>query len=134
MGRTPGSGKPKGYKHKGTLEKDEMRRRFRARVSERFLGLIDAQLDAATGVSHLLAQGPDGKWIQVTDPEVMLACLNGEGFYKITAQNPNVNALKDIFDRVMDKPKEALELTGKDGEPIEVQLVQRLAGARKRVA
>jgi hypothetical protein len=113
-------GPEKGTKYRKTLEKEQMRQRFRARVSARLDPLIDAELDAALGVTHLLAQGPDGKWLQVTDPAIMVAVLNGDGFYKITAQNPNVYALKDIFDRTMDKPTESVEVSGKDGEPIEL--------------
>jgi hypothetical protein len=121
-GKRKGAGAPKGTKHPTTLAKEEMRRVFRERVSVRFQELIDAQFDAAKGVSHMMAKDKAGKWLQVTDPETMVKCLNsGESFYKITAQNPNVFALKDIFDRVMDQAVKGVELTGKDGEPLQVK-------------
>jgi hypothetical protein len=118
-GKRPGAGRPVGSKDKRTLEKIEMDRQFRQRVSERFHELIDAQFDAAKGVSHMMAKDKAGKWTQVTDPKVMARCLDsGESFYKITAQNPNVFALKDIFDRMMGMPVKAVEVTGKDGAAI----------------
>lgn len=114
-------GPKRGVKYTKTLEKLEMERLFRQRVSERFAELIDAQFDAAKGVSHMMAKGRDGKWIEVTDAGLMLKCLNsGESFYKITAHNPNVFALKDIFDRMMGMPVKAVELTGKDGDPLRI--------------
>jgi len=84
--------------------------------------VLEAQLDTAKGVQHMMAKdSKTGQWIQVTDPAVMLACLNsGESFYKIVAQNPNVQAQKDIFDRLMDQPARQIDIAGPDGAPLEI--------------
>lgn len=118
-GRRPGAGKPKGYKHEKTLDKLEMLNLFRQRVKQEFGPLLDAQMAAAQGVSHMMARDKSGKWIQVTDPEIMAKVLNsGETFYKIHAQNPDVRALKDIFDRLWGTPTQSVEVSGKDGDPL----------------
>ena len=112
-------GRPKGSLAIETLDKMEMLRQFRARVSQEFGPLMDAQMAAAKGVSHMMARDKSGKWIQVTDPEIMAKVLNsGETFYKIHAQNPDVRALKDIFDRLWGTPTQSVEVSGKDGDPL----------------
>ena len=46
-----------------------------------------------------MARDRDGTWTEVTDPVIMAKVLNsGETFYRIYARNPDVKALKDIFD------------------------------------
>ena len=48
-----------------------------------------------------MAKDKDGTWKEVTDPTVMARCLNsGESFYRLTARNPDVRALVNLFDRL----------------------------------
>ncbi len=118
VGRPKGTpktgGMQKGYKAPHTLEKLEMQRLFRERISAQFGPLADALIDKAKGVHHIMARSKDGKWMEVTTPEAMEAALNmGEGYYKIYANDPDVNALRDVLDRVMGKADQALEITVK---------------------
>ena len=87
------------------------------------------QRSAEAGVSHLMARDPDGTWTEVTDPVIMAKVLNsGETFYRIYARNPDVKALKDIFDRVFGTPNQQVDMTLHG----ELDLVARLARARQR--
>lgn len=66
---------------------------------------------------------PDGT---ITDKEVMdsivLAAL-------AKARKGDVPAIKEVFDRYYGKQTEKLEVTGKDGQPLEVQHSERLRDA-----
>ncbi len=113
---------PKGKVTAKVAERLELLHIYRTRVAPKLLELVESQMQAAQGVSHLMAKDRDGKFIQVTDPVMMARVLNsGETFYRIHAQNPDVRALKDIFDRLMGMPTQALELTGAEGQPLEVK-------------
>jgi len=121
-GRRPGAGAKRGSKQKGSIEKAELLNQFRARVAAEFEPLLSALFAAAKGVTHLVVREKSGKWTRVTDPNMMLRCLeSGEPFNRITTQNADVRALKDIFDRMFGSPTQAVEVTGSEGEPIEVR-------------
>ncbi len=115
-------GPKKGAKYK-TLEKEEFRKLYREELQRHLPELVRAQLAVARGVHHMRAKDPKtGQWVEVTDAALIDRCLAaGESFYDIYAQNPNVQALKDIFDRLMDQPARALEVSGKDGTPLVVK-------------
>jgi hypothetical protein len=116
-------------RHQATLEREELLRQFHARVAEDFGPLLDALFGAARGVSHLMARDRDGTWTEVTDPAIMAKVLNsGEMFYRLYARNPDVKALKDIFDRLFGTPTKQVEMTLHG----ELDLVERLARARQR--
>ena len=121
-GRRPGAGAKRGSKQKGSLERAELLRQFRDRVAAEFEPLLSALFASAQGVTHMMVRDKTGKWTRVTDPVLMLRCLEtGETVYRITSQNPDVRALKDIFDRVFGSPTQAVEVTGTDGQPMEVR-------------
>jgi len=60
------------------------------------------------------------------------ARVNGrnETYYRIYARNPDVKALKDLFDRLFGTPTRQVDMT-LHGD-LEVDLVERLARARQR--
>ena len=121
-GRRAGAGAKRGSKQHGSLEKAELLRQFRERVAAEFEPLLSALFASAQGVTHMIVRDKSGKWTPVTDPALMLRCLEtGETVYQITTQNPNVRALKDIFDRVFGSPTQAVEVTGAEGQPMEVR-------------
>jgi hypothetical protein len=100
-GKRPGSGPKKGAIYKKTLEKQEHERQLRARIAQDVDEFYDALKLAATGVCHMMARDKDGTWKQVVDPAVMARCLNsGESFYQLSARNPDVRALINLFDRL----------------------------------
>ena len=116
MARIPGSGKPKGYKHEKTKEREIHNEMMRAALAEDFPDLYQALMQAAKGITHLMAREKDGTWKEVTDPKVMARVLNsGESFYRLTARNPDVNALRDCFNRLCGMPvapKQQVEVSG----------------------
>src|SRR5215831_16075349 len=100
-GQRNGSGSKKGSVYKKTLEKQEHERQLRARIAADVDEFYDALKLSATGVTHLMAKDKDGTWKEVTDPAVMARCLNsGESFYRLSARNPDVRALINLFDRL----------------------------------
>ena len=100
-GHRPGAGRPKGTKDPHTLEKQEYELQLRARIACDVDAYYDALKQAATGVTHMMAKDKDGTWKEVTDPAVMARRLNSdESFYRLTARNPDVRALINLFDRL----------------------------------
>src|SRR6516162_7345979 len=74
---------------------------MRARIARDVDAYYEAMKQAATGVTHMMAKDKDGMWKEVTDPAVMARCLNsGESFYQLSARNPDVRALVNLFDRL----------------------------------
>jgi hypothetical protein len=91
----------RGAVYKKTLEKQEQERQLRARIAEDVDEYYAALKLAAVGVVHMMARDEDGKWKEITDPAVMARCLNsGESFYRLSARNPDVRALVNLFDRL----------------------------------
>ena len=120
-GRRPGAGAKKGSKQTASLQKAELLKLFRDRVAAEFEPLLAALFTSAQGVAHMMVY-QNGKWTRVTDPVLMRQCLeSGETAYRIVTQNPDVRALKDIFDRAFGSPTQAVELTGAEGQPMEVR-------------
>ena len=74
---------------------------MRARIARDVDAYYEAMKQAATGVTHMTAKDKDGTWKEVTDPAVMARRLNSdESFYRLTARNPDVRALINLFDRL----------------------------------
>jgi hypothetical protein len=100
-GLRPGAGRPKGSKDPHTLEKQEYELQLRARIAQDVDEFYNALKLAAVGITHMMAKNRDGMWQEVTDPAVMARCLNsGESFYQLSARNPDVRALINLFDRL----------------------------------
>src|ERR1700686_3455260 len=110
-GKRVGAGAKKGQPQKRTVEKLELERQFRERIAARVLPLADALLREAEGVEHMQAKDRHGQWTSVTDPALMTRVLNsGESFYRISAKDPDVRAIKECLDRLFGQPKQHLEL------------------------
>jgi hypothetical protein len=57
-GARPGAGRPKGRKLLKTLEKEQAREYVRQMVTARLESLLEAQLDNAEGIRHLMMRDP----------------------------------------------------------------------------
>lgn len=111
-GRRPGAGAKKGSIQKRTLEKRELAKILHERFAAEFNSFVDAYFGKSRGVYHMMARDRDGTWTRVTDPDAMQRVLNsGETFYRIHAQDPDARALKDLFDRHLGLPVQAVETT-----------------------
>jgi hypothetical protein len=124
-GKRAGAGKPKGYKHQTTLEREEARKRLRERVIAEMEPLLSAQIANAKGISHFFLRHPRTKQFQrIEDPQQIAAALNRgeEGkSYWIFTKDPSIQAFTDLMNRTFDKPKEHVEVTGADGGPVMYQ-------------
>ena len=111
-GRPLGSTIANGSKvYKPTREKGELLSLWRQKVSEHFEELVQAQLAAARGVTHMQARDKAGRWQTVTDPAVMTERLNaGAECYRLTAVAPSAPVLQQVMDRLFGSPKQSIDL------------------------
>ena len=92
-------------------EKTELLAAWKQAVSKRFDRLVEAQLTAAEGVTHMQARDAQGKWQTVVDSDVMSEKLDaGEDAYRLSAIAPSAPILKDILDRMFGQAKQSLDL------------------------
>lgn len=92
-------------------EKAELLASWKQAVSKRFDRIVEAQLTAAEGVTHMQARDSQGKWQTVVDPDVMNEKLDaGEQVYRLSAIAPSAPILKDIMDRLFGQARQSLDL------------------------
>jgi hypothetical protein len=92
-------------------EKQELLAAWKMAVSKRFDRLVEAQLTAAEGVTHMQARDAQGKWQTIVDPELMAEKLEqGEQAYRLSAIAPSAPILKDIMDRMFGQARQSLDL------------------------
>jgi hypothetical protein len=92
-------------------EKAALLSAWKEAVSKRFDRLVEAQLSAAEGITHMQARDDKGRWQQVTDPAVMAEKLTEGGeAYRLSAIAPSAPILKDILDRMFGQAKQSLDL------------------------
>jgi hypothetical protein len=92
-------------------EKAALLAAWKEAVSKRFDRLVEAQLTAAEGITHMQARDEKGRWQQVTDPIVMAEKLTqGADAYRLSAIAPSAPILKDILDRMFGQAKQSLDL------------------------
>lgn len=112
-GKRPGAGAPKGCKHQKPREKAEVREVIRQRLTAHADVFVDALVSRAKGVRYFVTRNKKtGKYEIVTNPEQVVSALNGEDentgeFY---TDKPDVSAIREALDRMIDRPKEQ-ELT-----------------------
>lgn len=128
-GKRAGAGKPKGQKHKTTLEKLRVAEAFNQRVMAKADALFNAQLVLAVGSMKVFrvdeSEAENGKkkreHVHVTDQEEIKRLLdehdgmNGvvDGvYYYFTDVLPDNRAIDSMLNRALGKPKETLEHAG----------------------
>ena len=124
-GKRPGAGKPKGFKHQRTLEKEAARKFLQERVIAQLEPLIEAQIEHAQGVSHFFLRDPkSGQFERITDEKAIETALNSgdEGrYYWIFTKDPSIQAFTDLMNRTFGKPAEHVEVSGADGSPLVIR-------------
>ena len=110
-GRRAGSGGKRGAIYAPTRRKQALQAQWQAAVALRFDALIEAQLRAAIGTSVVFAT-VDGIWTHFPDPDaaILARVQAGEQALRLTTVAPNHALLKQIFDRLLGRPREALEV------------------------
>lgn len=117
-----------------TLAKDAARELTRQLVTDAIPELVSAQLAHAQGIKYLVVRAKQGgKFLRVTEAmaKAREALTDDEEIIEVWEKDPSVQAFTDLMNRAIDKPKEQeqeIKLTG------EVQLVERLMSARKRLS
>jgi hypothetical protein len=88
-----------------------LRAEWQAAVALRFGGLIEAQLRAAMGASAVVAK-IDDMWTHIPNPDatILARVQTGDEAYRLTTVAPNPAMLKQIFDRLLGRAREALEV------------------------
>lgn len=110
--RPTGAGKPKGYKAPATLDKIAAREAARVRITQRVNEIIDAQVDSAVGIVHMMVRDPEtGQWVRVTSASKIAEALNHPkakdgSTYWIYTKDPNPASARDMLAYALDKPKE----------------------------
>jgi hypothetical protein len=130
--RTPGSGKPKGYKFSHTLDKEAARELVRKVVTAELGPMLEAQVAHAKGLRYLVVRDKHtGKFVRVTESMAKAKLGSQEELVEVWEKDPSVQAFTDLLNRAIDKPKEQLQelkILGDD------EMLRRLHAGRARVA
>jgi hypothetical protein len=123
-GKRAGAGKPKGHKAKSTIAKEVAREALRQIVLQRMESLLSAQIAHAEGLKYLVARHKTtGKFAKLTE-ELMTAIAAGQNpeyeAIEVWSKDPSVQAFTDLMNRAIDKPADHVEMSGKDGGPLEI--------------
>ncbi len=114
----------KGRRWLATMEKALVREETRKYIQQHMPAMLRAQIAHAIGIGHLFVRDDKGKFSRVVD-EVEMERLLSEGTqdtdYWIFAKDPSVQAFSVLLDRTLDQAPKPVELTGKDGAPLEVK-------------
>jgi DNA-directed RNA polymerase beta subunit len=120
-GARPNSGPKKGTRYKGTISKEQAREALRQIVIREMDALVSAQVSNAKGIKYLVVrEKKTGKFLRVSELRAR-GLKPDEEIVEIWEKDPSVQAFTDLLNRTIDKPAEHVELTGKDGEPLEVK-------------
>ncbi|MSO83148.1 MAG: hypothetical protein EXQ53_07615 [Acidobacteria bacterium] len=97
-----------------TRRKQELLVKWQAAVAIRFNALIEAQIRAAIGSSVVFATDTAGTWVHHPDPDatVLSRVQAGDEALRLTTVAPNHALLKQIFDRLLGRTREGLEIEG----------------------
>ena len=133
-GKRPGAGRPKGSKEPQTLEKEQARESLRQLLTKEMQPVAEALVSRCKGVRHFVTRTKAGKYEIVTDPKAVVAALNKEDGYtgEFYTEKPETTAIKEFFDRTVDKAKEQdqnINVNVRLGERIKLA-EQRLIGKR----
>ena|SRR5215813_8136622 len=121
--KRPNAGRKVGFKFPTTLQKIHARELVRQKITENLNTLIDAQIDNARGLNHLMMRDPKtGKFERVTgDAKQIDKALKSKNAFWIYTKDPNVQAFTDLLNRALDKPSEHVEIAGEGSITIKWQ-------------
>ncbi len=109
-GYRPGAGRKKGYKEKGTLEKEEARELLRQMVKANLGPMVEAQMANALGLKFLMVREKQtGKFKRVGEQGAK-ALNPDEEIIEVWEKDPSVQAFQDLLDRTLDKPKQSMDV------------------------
>ena len=108
-GRRAGSGGKRGAIYAPTRRKQALQAQWEALVALQFDAIVEAQIRAAVGASAVFAT-VGGIWTHFPDPDatILSRVRAGDKALRLTTVAPNHALLKQIFDRLLGRPGEAL--------------------------
>ena len=111
-GRRAGSGGKRGAIYAPTRRKQALLAAWQGAVALEFGDIIEAQLRAAIGTSVVFATDTAGTWVHHPDPDatILARVQAGDEALRLTTVAPNHALLKQIFDRLLGRTREALEV------------------------
>ena len=135
LGSTVSNGGSRIYRR--TAEREELLSIWRKEVSRQFEPLVQAQISAAQGVTHMVARDDQGRWTTVTDPDVMVERLNaGEQAYRLSAVAPNATLIGQIMDRLFGQARQSIDLdvSTEPSRLSDIELSASLTGLLKKLS
>ena len=135
LGSTVSNGGSRIYRR--TAEREELLSIWRKEVSLQFRPLVQAQISAAQGVTHMVARDDEGRWTAVTDPEVMLERLNaGKEAYRLSAIAPNATLIGQIMDRLFGQARQSIDLdvSAEPSRLTDIELSASLTGLLEKLS
>lgn len=119
-GARPGAGKPKGTKHASTLRKQAEFEALMQLVKEHLVEMTSAQIAAAKGTNYLLVRHEDGTFSRPDNlADIDRAIAKGDRM-EVFTERPHTPAFTDLMNRVFGVPPKRVEMTGKEGGPLEI--------------
>jgi len=110
-------------KHQATIDKALMREELRRIVCAEMAPMTAAQIANAKGIKYLVTRHKNsGKFIRVTEAMAKVKLGDDEEIIEVWEKDPSVQAYTDLMNRALDKPAEHVELTGADGQALEIVL------------
>lgn len=121
-GFRPGAGRKSGGKNASTITKEAIRARVRELVAAHVDDLVASQIANAKGLKYLVVREKgSGKFVRVTEAMAKAKLGQSEEIIEVWEKEPSTPAFTDLLNRAADKPIEAVEISGKDGQPLEVR-------------
>jgi hypothetical protein len=113
-GKREGAGRPYGSKNLATIAKEEAREFVRTYITEHLQPLLDAQIDNAIGIRHLMMHDPKtGKFERITGNAKQIdKAMKTKTVFWIYTKDPNIAAFTDLLNRAIDKPAEHIQVAG----------------------
>lgn len=125
-GARPNCGRKKGKLSQKALDKLQAETALKQVIYDRSKELLSKQMSLAMGLNYLycdrvISRNKNGDPIKrskvlITDPDEIKDYLNGEytnnpddDYYYITTSQPDVQAIKDLWDRAFGKPAQKIE-------------------------
>lgn len=117
-GRRPGAGAKPGILAPVTVEKNAYRQKARNLIGPHMADIIAAHIANSKGIKYLVVrEKATGKFLRVGEN----VAATSEEVIEVWEKDPSIEAAKVLLDRLLDKPAEHVELTGADGQALEVR-------------
>jgi hypothetical protein len=105
-GARKGAGKKPGTKWPSTLAKEAAREATRVLITKHLEPIVQSAVANAIGIRYLVVRDKAGKFVRVTEAMARQKLGTGEEVIEVWEKDPNMQALKELLDRALDKAQE----------------------------